>query len=724
MTRMIVGLTALIAAGTASAVPGYVSSIPNGSVNSCCNCHQACSPPALNAFGNAFANNNHAWNAALATKDSDGDGFTNGQELGDPTGSGTPITGASVSLPGDATSKPTLTLPNISISSPANGANVSAPFTGPVTASSTADPRAIVAVQFFSGSTLLGTDTTAPYSQAVNLAAGGYNLTARAIDYLGASNTSPVVTITVASPALSPTILTQPASQTVFAGANVTFTVSAGGTPPLHYQWQKNSADIAGANSSSLTLTSVTSADAATYRVVVTNTVSSVTSSDATLVVNAAPTAPSITTQPVSQSVNAGANVSFTVAASGTAPLSYQWRKNSTPIAGATNPTLNLTAVTVGDNGTYSAVVTNAAGSATSANATLTVTQTTVIVSITSPTNGATFTAPATFTLAASATPTTSVSRVDFYQGATLLGSLSSGPFTFNVLNLGAGSYSYTARAVSSSGTTTSAPVNVTVSGPPAPAGPSTVTITATDPNASEVGLDPGTFQVTRTDPMTNALTVYYLIGGTAENGLDYQTITNQVTILENSATASIRITPILDSETPVELSDTVVLQLDAPPVGEPSYTIGTPSNAVVTIAEVVSNTNNLPPVVRIVAPRNGAVFRRGSNILLAATATASSGSIVSVEFFANTTDLGPGALITTGGGDDGGGDDGGGTRTVYVFNWTRVPSGRYAITAVATDSNGATTISAPVNITVRSRSSDGGDSSDYSSHDQRGGHH
>jgi hypothetical protein len=180
--KVICCLAVLLAVRIASAVPGYVSAVPNGSVNSCCTCHQACSPPALNKFGSDFAANNHLWNAALAALDSDGDGFSNGQELGDPTGSGTPITGASVSVPGDATSKPTLTPPNISISSPVNGGAFSPPFTGPITAASTASAGAIVAVQFFSGSKLLGTDTAAPYSQAVSLAAGGYTFTARAID--------------------------------------------------------------------------------------------------------------------------------------------------------------------------------------------------------------------------------------------------------------------------------------------------------------------------------------------------------------------------------------------------------------------------------------------------------------------------------------------------------------------------------------------------------------
>ncbi|MCX6927195.1 MAG: immunoglobulin domain-containing protein, partial [Verrucomicrobia bacterium] len=278
---------------------------------------------------------------------------------------------------------------------------------------------------------------------------------------------------------MPPAIVTPPASQTVFTGANVTFTVSASGTPPLSYQWQKDTVNIAGANVSSLTLSSVTATDAGSYRVVVTNTAGSVTSAAATLIVNPAPTPPIITSQPVSQSVNAGANVSFTVAASGTAPLSYQWRKNAVAIPGATGTALNLTAVTTANAGSYNVVVTNAAGSVTSDTATLVVTQTTVIVSITSPTNGATFDAPANLSLAASATPAASITRVDFFEGTTLLGSLSAAPYTFNVMNLGQGSYTYTAQAVSASGTTVSSPVSILVTGPPPSTGPAVVTVTA-----------------------------------------------------------------------------------------------------------------------------------------------------------------------------------------------------------------------------------------------------
>jgi hypothetical protein len=73
------------------AVPTYVSRIPNGGLNRCANCHINPSPgsSARNPFGNAFAGQGHAWGAALAGADSDGDGIANGQELQDPTGAWT-----------------------------------------------------------------------------------------------------------------------------------------------------------------------------------------------------------------------------------------------------------------------------------------------------------------------------------------------------------------------------------------------------------------------------------------------------------------------------------------------------------------------------------------------------------------------------------------------------------------------------------------------------------
>jgi N-acetyl-anhydromuramyl-L-alanine amidase AmpD len=83
---------------------------------------------------------------------------------------------------------------------------------------------------------------------------------------------------------------------------------------------------------------------------------------------------PVITTQPVSRTNNIGAVSTFTVGASGTAPLGYQWRFNSVNMPGATNSSYTVANVQPGNAGSYSVVVTNLAGVATSANATLTTT--------------------------------------------------------------------------------------------------------------------------------------------------------------------------------------------------------------------------------------------------------------------------------------------------------------------------------------------------------------
>jgi len=108
---------------------------------------------------------------------------------------------------------------------------------------------------------------------------------------------------------------------------------------------------------------------------VVTNSVGNATSGNATLTVNAPPpTAPAITTQPASQTVTVGQTAAFSVVASGTAPLTYQWRKNGTAITGATAASYTTPATVLGDNGAlFSVVVTNSAGNVTSGNATLTV---------------------------------------------------------------------------------------------------------------------------------------------------------------------------------------------------------------------------------------------------------------------------------------------------------------------------------------------------------------
>ncbi len=84
-------------------------------------------------------------------------------------------------------------------------------------------------------------------------------------------------------------------------------------------------------------------------------------------------TPPFILTQPVSQTANTGDNISFSVSAGGTSPLSYQWYKNGSILSGETAATLSLNNVNTGNNGTYTVQITNACGTIVSNNATLTV---------------------------------------------------------------------------------------------------------------------------------------------------------------------------------------------------------------------------------------------------------------------------------------------------------------------------------------------------------------
>ena len=190
---------------------------------------------------------------------------------------------------------------------------------------------------------------------------------------------APVLLEVATTAATAPAISTQPAAQTVTAGGNVTLTVVATGTAPISYQWLKEGVAIGGATAASYTITAVTSASAGNYSVVVTNSAGTVNSSIAALSVTTpvvtppAATAPVISTQPVAQTATAGNSLTFTVAATGTAPLSYQWLKDGSSIAGATAASYTIADVTSATAGNYSVAVTNAAGTVASNAAALTV---------------------------------------------------------------------------------------------------------------------------------------------------------------------------------------------------------------------------------------------------------------------------------------------------------------------------------------------------------------
>ncbi len=166
-----------------------------------------------------------------------------------------------------------------------------------------------------------------------------------------------------------PAVFTQPVSRTNNAGSSATFSVYAGGTGPLQYQWRKNGANLVdggnvwGAATMSLTLTGLLAADQGDYSVVITNAAGeTITSAAATLTV----IDPLITGGPDDAYANHHEDVSLGVSVAGTPPFSYQWRKAGADLAGATDSFLSLTNVQLADDGYYDVVVANPVGVVTS----------------------------------------------------------------------------------------------------------------------------------------------------------------------------------------------------------------------------------------------------------------------------------------------------------------------------------------------------------------------
>lgn len=225
------------------------------------------------------------------------------------------------------------------------------------------------------------------FSQLVGGAGATYPVDV-AIDYVSLS------TSLSASP---PVITAQPTNLAVAVGGTASFGVAATSLAPLNYQWNFNGTNINGATNTTLTLTNVQLASAGNYSVTVSNGAGSTNSVAAALTVVSLPL---ITQQPQSQTVLSYSAAVFSVAATGTGPLAYQWQKNGVNlvdngnIIGSTSSNLVLASVSLGDAGSYSVVVSSPYAATNSIAAILTVPQTLVSLGTASAMSGSTVTVP------------------------------------------------------------------------------------------------------------------------------------------------------------------------------------------------------------------------------------------------------------------------------------------------------------------------------------------
>ena len=218
------------------------------------------------------------------------------------------------------------------------------------------------------------TSATYSVSPAASANAGNYSVTV--------TNGVSSVTSNVATIAVGSSITSNPISLSLHPTQTGTFAVSGQGVGPLAYQWYQIASGgtagvaISGATSSSYVTPPVdASFDGTQYFATVTDSCGPLTSTDASLGVTSGNVPPTIITQPVGQSVAVGDTPAFTVTASGTPALSYQWylipagQQTGAAITGATSATYNVpaTATTAAnDQDAYYVIVTNAYGQATS----------------------------------------------------------------------------------------------------------------------------------------------------------------------------------------------------------------------------------------------------------------------------------------------------------------------------------------------------------------------
>jgi len=389
---------------------------------------------------------------------------------------------------------PTNVPPSVSLTSPAGGATYTAPATITLTATATDSDGTVAKVDFYAGSSLIATDTSAPYSVAwTNVTAGTYALTAVATDNGNATSTSAVATVTVTgAPAPLPSGWSHADVGATGVTGNATFTGGTfsvtgagadvwGTADALHYAYRT----LDGDGTIVARVTSIQNVNSWTKAgVMIRNSLSPSAAQGFMLVASSATKGVPYQRRPV----DGGSSVSSPGSQS-TAPRWVKLVRTGNTIAGyesANGTSWSLVGSDTFTMGTTVLVGLGVSSHVTGTNATATFDNVTVTasappppnspptVAITSPGSGASFTAPASISLTASASDSDgTIAKVDFYAGSSLLGTDAVAPYALTWSGVPAGSYSLTAVATDNGGaSTTSTAIPITVNAaPPPPSG-------------------------------------------------------------------------------------------------------------------------------------------------------------------------------------------------------------------------------------------------------------
>ena len=572
----------------------------------------------------------------------------------------------------------TVTAPNAvpTVSVQTDKGNYTAPASIVMSAVAADIDGSIAKVEFYNGTALVGTDLTSPYSFTWSgVPAGSYAIKAVATDNLGAFATSSVVTATVTAPNVAPTVSMTTDKASYTAPASVVMTAAA--------------ADGDGA---------VAKVD-----------------------------------------FYYGSTLVWTDAAS---PFTYTWTG-----AAAGNYTLKAVATD------------NAGASSTSAPVNISIAAANVAPTVSMTTDKSSYTAPASVAMTATAADSDgTIARVDFYSGSTLVGTDTTNPFAYTWTGAAAGRYALKVVATDNNGaSTTSATVSITVAqaasslvGAWIGSGGTGATLSDSSGNGRNGTISGATWVAGRVGQaldfggagvadlgdldLTGAFTVVSWMqtrslytgtcGSLVMKALDYGFELCDGTLAAKVGSGGAWSAKVTRPMTSADLNTwkhvamtydgtTLRFYINGALIGSAAGAHATTNNpllfgrwtpaseywnglidevriysATMSLAEIQADmaagaAPNVAPTISLTTPVGGANFAAPGTIAIAATAADGDGTVAKVDFYAGATLLGTDAT------------------SPFAYTWTGVAAGSYALKAVATDNSGATTASAPVNITV-----------------------